>query len=99
MVALTKLQAQRKHAKNRAKERFGINLNAKARQQVVRDIQNNRATFLFRQSNRLSCFLVSIDGVEAAAIYDRQRANIVTLLKPEWAMEIMEAYAAKKETA
>lgn len=55
----------------------------KAHDELVRQIQDGRAKFLSRQSNRLTRFLVDLHGIPTVACYDKHRKLIVTVWKHE----------------
>jgi len=80
----TKRHAQRLHAKRRAAERYGVNLNHALHVALVAAIQAGRATFVRRQSQRVSHFDVTLPtGATARVVYDRQRQVLITVLPPE----------------
>jgi len=82
-VKTGKTHACRIHAKRRAAERYGVAVNRAALREVTRQIQSGEAAFVEKQSLRLSCFLVVIDGRKMIAIYDRVRKTAVTFLPRE----------------
>ncbi len=77
---MSKLLAQRAHAKRRAAERFGLNLTKEAQREIVSRIQNGKAKFLEKQSLRISLWLVDWNGTEMRVVYDKNRKSIVTCL-------------------
>jgi hypothetical protein len=80
----TKREAQRVHAKRRAAERYGITLNHALHTELIAAIQTGRATFVRRQSHRVSLFDVTLPtGVTARVVYDRHRKALITVLPPE----------------
>lgn len=76
----SKLRNQIYHARKRAMERIGIDLTPQLRDQLIRDIQEGRCKFLWRQSNRLTVWRVFFNGKKYLAIYDSHRHTIVTFL-------------------
>ena len=80
---LTKTQAETAHAKRRAAERLGINLNKKARRTLIHAIQHGELHFVRRQSLRKSIFRCIINEQPVDLVYDRQRKRIITFLYPE----------------
>jgi hypothetical protein len=82
-VANKKARNQRKHAKRRAFERFGLTLHADAQQQIVRSIQNREARLIRRQSRRVLVFEVEHEGQKLPVVYDCKRKTIVTVLPLE----------------
>lgn len=79
----SKAKAQKSHAKRRASERLGVELNKEGYRALVAQIRDGRAKFLERQSLRVSLFAVDVAGSPAVAVYDRQRKTIATLLTME----------------
>ena len=68
------------HAKRRAEERYGINLNKEARHEIVQAIQSNRAEFVAKQSNNRSLWKVSYQDESLNVVYDKQRGTLCTVL-------------------
>lgn len=79
----TKKLAQRKHAKRRANERFGLTLNRHQLADVARQIQSGKSVFVRRQSNRVTVHQVSVGEAVCQVVYDSARNQIVTFLPPE----------------
>ena len=77
---LTKSQAERQHARRRASERYGIDFNSHSNKALITQIQNGTATFVQKQSHRISVWDVWIQGVTARVVYDKDRKQIVTFL-------------------
>ena len=79
---ISKLKAERLHAKRRYKERFNISLSRKQLNDIISNIQNGKdAIFLCKQSNNFSKWIVNVKGNKAIAVYDKNRKQIVTFLK------------------
>lgn len=78
-----KREAQRVHAKRRAAERYGLILNRSDLREIVLAIQRQQATFLFKESNRLTHYALDFQGKRVVVVYDKQRKTIVTFLPPE----------------
>lgn len=76
----TKKDAERLHARKRASERYGIELNSKLRSNAVDQIQKGTAQFLCRESHRVTVWNVSINDILARVVYDSQRHEIITFL-------------------
>lgn len=76
---MTRRENQVAHLKERARERLGIELNRDARRALVADIQQGRAAFLRRQSNRVTLWSLTINGVGCVGVYDKQRKTLVTV--------------------
>lgn len=68
------------HAKKRAKERFGFELNRDKHRDIVSMIQGNSAKFVEKQSNRVSVWDVEYHGILMRVVYDKSRGQIITLL-------------------
>ena len=87
--AKTKAQCQRQHAKNRAFQRFGAELNRNDLREVVDLIQTGKAAHIERQSQRVSVFRVFVTkfNQDAYAVYDRSRNEVVTFLTDEMVKE------------
>jgi hypothetical protein len=78
-----KAQCQRIHAKKRAFERYGIVLNRPVLNGIIQDIQNNRATFIEKQSNAKSFWFVMVGEQKCRVVYDKNRKTISTFLPLE----------------
>jgi len=76
----TKKDAQKKHAQQRAKERYGVELNRKIINGLLLQIREGESTFIEKISNRVTKHLVVLDGKEIPVIYDKLRNTIVTFL-------------------
>ncbi|NMB91712.1 hypothetical protein GYA37_02600 [candidate division WWE3 bacterium] len=88
---LSKKQSQKIHAKKRAVERYGVSFNSKDILQLVKAIQNEKAEFVEKISNRQTKFKVFVPEElknkcpkhsEVLVIYDKKRKEIVTFLPP-----------------
>lgn len=81
----TKAQGERRHAKQRALERYGVTLNRHQLRELSRLIQLNHTSvrFLWKESNRVSHFALTFNEQRYIVVYDRQRKTIVTFLPPE----------------
>lgn len=79
----SKAKAQQRHARRRARERFGIEFTQQVEEDVVKRIQAGEATLARKQSNRVSVFFLDIQGQEMAVVYDKQRKTVVTLFTAE----------------
>lgn len=77
---LSKKKAQEIHARKRAAERFGVHLTHEAEREILDKITNGKATFIKKESNRVSLFGVIFAGKETVVVYDRARKTIVTLM-------------------
>ena len=86
-MARPKKTAQNVHAKRRAQERHGLQLNKRALREIVEQIRSNKARFIVRSSHRAKVFAVMVNGKEIAVVYDNKSHTIVTFL-PEDAREL-----------
>ena len=76
---MNKEQSQRIHARKRLRERFGIAISEEQYAQLVRNIQNSsKATFIRRQSQRVTLWEIEIEKKIMVAVYDKWRKTIVT---------------------
>lgn len=76
----TKKSWERMHARQRAKERFGVNLKNKDLATLVTMIQKGNAEFLRRQSKRVTIWRVRYAEKTMVVVYDTLRHMIVTFL-------------------
>lgn len=79
----SKKNAQRLHARRRAAERFGVHLTNEAEREILDKITSGKATFIRKESHRVSVFGVIFAGKETVVVYDRERKTIVTLMPRE----------------
>jgi hypothetical protein len=78
----TKADAQRSHARRRMAERYDLNLTPQVRTEIVAAIRSGRSTPVARQSNRVIVHDIAIRGETVRVVYDRKRAEIITVLPP-----------------
>jgi hypothetical protein len=71
------------HAKRRAEERYGLNLNKEARHEIVSMIQQNQAEFVGKQSNTRSLWRVNYQEQSLNVVYDKARNTMCTVLPKE----------------
>lgn len=83
MSSNTKKLNQRKHFKRRMFERYGVEINRKDIETIVKSIQNREAKFLSRTSNRVTLWEVDYQGLAIPVVYDSQRKTVVTALPQE----------------
>ena len=74
--------AERKHAKRRMVERFGIPVGDETLRQVVLAIQQGKAEFHDKQSNRVTRWHTEIHGMRVLVCYDKNTKEIITILRP-----------------
>jgi len=65
-----KARTQRQHAKMRALERFGLQMDDHMYGRVIYKIRNGESTFIWRESVSKRHHHVILDGVEMVAVYD-----------------------------
>lgn len=82
-MALTKLEAQRIHAKRRAYERHGLVLNRQHLREIVTLIQRQKATLVERTSLRVTVWELTYLDIPIRVVYDAKRKTIVTFLPIE----------------
>lgn len=74
------LEDQYRHARNRAVERYGLSLTKELYQEMISEIQRGKASFLFKESNTRTHWLVKDQFI---VVYDRARRSIATFLPPD----------------
>ena len=71
------------HAKQRAEERYGLNLNKQARHEIVQMIQTNQAEFVGKESNTRTLWRVQYQDQSLNVVYDKARSTMCTVLPQE----------------
>lgn len=74
------------HAKKRAEERYGVNLNKHTRREIVSKIQSNQAKFVAKHSNNRTLWKVPHGEETLNVVYDKKRQTVCTVL-PKDAVE------------
>lgn len=77
---MNKQKAQRIHAKRRAYERYGLQLNKASYQDIVKLIQIGQTVCVERQSSRISVHELVYQGAKMRVVYDKTRKTIATFL-------------------
>lgn len=77
---MQKKKAQSIHAKRRANQRYDLTLSSKDLKEVVKRIQAGNATFIRRDSLRVTVWKILIHDTIVKVAYDRIRKQIVTFL-------------------
>lgn len=77
---VSKAKAQQKHAKRRAYQRYGLWLHDDDIKNMVEQIQSGRATFVDRQSHRVTHWIVEVEKKKIRVCYDKTRKQIITCL-------------------
>ena len=80
---LSKHKAERMHAMRRFSERMGFGLSKEGYDDLVRQVQEGKAQFVCKQSNRVTVFRLRMDGKPVRIAYDKQRHQIVTFMPEE----------------
>lgn len=83
LASADKKYAQRVHAKNRLKERYGIEINRHDYIALCSMIQNNHGIFMVRQSRNRSIWVLRFQQKWLAVVYDKERKQIASFLPPE----------------
>ena len=76
-------KSERFHARRRFGERMGVTLTRKMHHDLVQRIREGKATFVERQSNRITLWRMNVKGESCVVVYDKARGNIVTVLDEE----------------
>ena len=63
-------------------ERFGIPVGDETLRQAVQEIQAGTATFIRKQSNRVTLWELKIHDLLARVAYDKNTKEIITILRP-----------------
>lgn len=80
---MNKRKGQHRHAKRRALERYGVEVNAETLKALEREIRAGKGVFIEKKSHRISIFRVR----EFIVAYDKTRGSIATFL-PKDAKEV-----------
>lgn len=80
----SKAKAQRKHAKRRARERYGLDLTSHDFQMIINAIRKRKSIPIKRQSCRISHHMVLYKRRWLRVVYDKNRRQIVTFLPNEF---------------
>jgi hypothetical protein len=78
----SKRDNQIRHARKRARQRFGLNATHIA--EIEERIRNQKGQLLERQSNIRTAWYVEIEELEIVAVYDSRRNVVVTLMPFTW---------------
>ena len=76
----SKAGAQRIHFRRRSRERAGFEIGRAGQDEIVALIQKGKATFLRRQSLRVTLWRLVYNGAEIVVVYDANRKTVVTVL-------------------
>lgn len=79
--ARSKEDTVRRHARERGRERYGVEMGADLERFIIGRITSGRSTPVERQSLRVSVHDVTLDdGQHVRVVYDKERRQIVTFL-------------------
>lgn len=81
-----KKQDQMHHAQQRFFSRWDVDLTKELHDHFVDEIQKHKARLLYKETNRLSIYLLQYESKNIPAVYDNQREQLVTAL-PEGAYQ------------
>lgn len=75
-----KARNQARHARERARERYGIELGPHTREVILDAIRSGASTVVARTSRRLVVHEVVVDGDLMRVVYDRRTKELATVL-------------------
>ena len=82
-IKRTKEWSQNRHARKRFQQRFGVILTKDLKTRILNLIHKGYASFVEKQSNRISLFDIEVEGQKIRVVYDKIRKNIVSALYPD----------------
>lgn len=77
---MSKTKQVKKHLRKRLSQRFEKRLTKELHKNIVFQIQKGIAEFIERQSNRITIWVVDVEGEKIKAVYDSNRKQVVTVL-------------------
>lgn len=77
---MKKIHAQRIHSKDRAMERYGIELNRHDLRNIADIVKNKRAFWIADKTNRISIYKVEYKTVEMWIAYDNNSLQVASFL-------------------
>lgn len=72
------------HARQRALERYGLDVNDDDFRSISEQVTCGRAIKLGRQGSATSVYLVTVQGKDAVVVYRRQSKCVITFLPLTW---------------
>jgi hypothetical protein len=75
-----KIYDQRRHAKKRARQRYGVTLSTRQLYEIAQKIINGDSQFVERGSCRVSKHLVQYQGMTFYVAYDSNRKSVCSFL-------------------
>lgn len=79
---MDKSTSQRIHFRERLYQRFGYDIDDVTYEAIIKKIRSNKAKFVYRQSNRLTVWIVDCNGAPIKVVYDSHSKTLVTALLP-----------------
>jgi hypothetical protein len=76
----TKARSQELHARRRFEQRTGVVFSSKVNDELVAQIQDHKAIFITRSSNRVTLWWVRVEEQWLPVVYDKNTKKIVTVL-------------------
>ena len=76
----TRKAAKHAHARQRASERFGVDLSLKACKAIVKQIKSGKAVWLSDDENGRKTYLVSYGDTDMRVVYDPSISEMITVL-------------------
>lgn len=70
----------KRHAKKRAKERFGLKLTNKNHATIIASIQGGNATYIKEAHQNREMWLVTLLGRKIKVVYDPEKEEVITLM-------------------
>jgi AraC-like DNA-binding protein len=71
-----------RHFRRRLSERYGLTITAEEYFRLCKDVREQRARALFRESNTRTHWLIDVRGVSVRAVYDKTQGALATALPP-----------------
>ncbi len=78
---MNKYKRVKRHLRKRMQQRLGLRLHKHRHQEMISQIQNGVAKFIKRQSNRITLWILEVEGNQVKVVYDSKRKQIVTVLR------------------
>ncbi|MFA5195843.1 MAG: hypothetical protein WC401_08620 [Bacteroidales bacterium] len=73
----------RVHARQRAIQRYGVNISNKKRKEIINMIHSGVGKFVRRRSVRVTEWEIPLGGEIFRVLYDKIRKDVVTFLPPK----------------
>lgn len=72
------------HARERARQRYGIELTGEDFRSIEEQVVVGHAIKLGPKGRRTSIYLVTVQGQDMVVVYNRREAFVITVLPIEW---------------